>query len=114
MPTDFQLTPQTLNDLDEFWNHIAKDSMNAANRVESAILTACTNLAKNPLRGAKRIEISSLDFFSESSLLDPKQVPKLYGCPSARKQSHCRLSLCPMGGESSRRSLGDQDHSDPV
>jgi plasmid stabilization system protein ParE len=60
MPTDFQLTPQALSDLDEIWNHIAKDSMSAANRVESAILTACTNLAKNPLLGAKRIEISAL------------------------------------------------------
>jgi plasmid stabilization system protein ParE len=60
MPTDFQLTPQALNDLGEIWDYIASDNVSAANRVESAILSACSGLARHPLLGARRIEITSL------------------------------------------------------
>jgi plasmid stabilization system protein ParE len=56
----FQLTPRALNDLDEIWNFIANDSVDAANRVESAILSACRSLARHPLLGAKRMEITPL------------------------------------------------------
>jgi|ERR1700691_4508819 antitoxin ParD1/3/4 len=60
MPTRFQLTPRALNDLDEIWEYIAADNVNAANRVESAILAACTSLARHPLLGSKRTEITNL------------------------------------------------------
>jgi antitoxin ParD1/3/4 len=60
MPTEFQLTPLALGELDEIWEYIAKDSVSAANRVESAILAACGSLARNPLLGPKRIEITQL------------------------------------------------------
>ncbi len=60
MPVLFQLTPRALNDLSEIWDFIAEDSISAANRVESAILAACTSLARHPLIGSKRIEITSL------------------------------------------------------
>ncbi len=58
MPLTFQLTLRALNDLDEIWSFIAADSIEAANRVESAILTACNSLARNPRLGSKRIEIT--------------------------------------------------------
>ena len=58
MPASFQLTPRALDDLDRIWSFIAQDSVNAANRVESAILTACGVLARNPLLGSKRTEIT--------------------------------------------------------
>jgi plasmid stabilization system protein ParE len=56
----FQLTPHALNDLSEIWDYIAEDSIGAANRVESSILAACYSLARHPMIGSKRIEITSL------------------------------------------------------
>jgi plasmid stabilization system protein ParE len=60
MPSAYQLTPRALSDLDNIWNYIAEDNVKAANRVESAILSACTNLARHPLLGSKRTEITPL------------------------------------------------------
>ena len=60
MPTGFQLTPRALDDLSEIWDYIAIDSVKAANRVESAILSACSNLARHPFIGSKRGEITPL------------------------------------------------------
>ena len=50
----YLLTPRALDDLDDIWNYIAEDNVSAANRVESAILTACGSLASHPLLGSKR------------------------------------------------------------
>jgi plasmid stabilization system protein ParE len=60
MPWPFQLTPLALGDLDDIWSHIAKDSIDAANRVESAILKACHSLARHPQLGSKRAEVTHL------------------------------------------------------
>ena len=60
MPPSYQLTPQALDDLSEIWDDIAEENVTAANRVESAILSACANLAMHPLLGSKRSEITSL------------------------------------------------------
>jgi plasmid stabilization system protein ParE len=60
MPTPYQLTSRALNDLDEIWSYIAEDDVIAANRVESAILSACGNLARHPKLGSKRSEITPL------------------------------------------------------
>ena len=53
MPSSYQLTAQALDDLSEIWDYIAEDNVQAANRVESAILSACNNLAMYPLDSAK-------------------------------------------------------------
>jgi plasmid stabilization system protein ParE len=60
MPASYQLTPQALDDLSEIWDYIAEDNVQAASRVESAILSACNNLAMYPLIGSKRTEITPL------------------------------------------------------
>ncbi|MEI9969937.1 MAG: type II toxin-antitoxin system RelE/ParE family toxin [Terracidiphilus sp.] len=60
MPPDCRFTPAALDDLDDIWMYIAADSVDAANRVESAILRACESLAKHPLLGSKRREITHL------------------------------------------------------
>jgi plasmid stabilization system protein ParE len=60
MSTPFQLTPRALNDLSDIWEYIAEDNVSAANRVESAILSACNSLARHPLIGSKRTEITPL------------------------------------------------------
>jgi plasmid stabilization system protein ParE len=60
MPFSYQLTHRDLGDLDDIWQYIAEDSVDAANRVESAILSACASLARRPLLGSKRNEITPL------------------------------------------------------
>jgi plasmid stabilization system protein ParE len=60
MPTAFQLTPRAISDLDDIWDYIAEDNVDAANRVESAIISACNSLARHPLLGSKRSEITPL------------------------------------------------------
>jgi plasmid stabilization system protein ParE len=54
----FQLTPQASEDLEAIWSFIARESMDAANRVEDAILDACNLLAQNPLLGSRRASFS--------------------------------------------------------
>ncbi|MGD0521140.1 MAG: type II toxin-antitoxin system RelE/ParE family toxin [Terracidiphilus sp.] len=39
---------------------MVEDNVEAANRVESAILSACNSLARRPMLGSKRSEITSL------------------------------------------------------
>ena len=58
MPTLFQLTHRALDDLDQIWSYIAQESVSAANRLESAVLSACDMLARNPRLGSKRTEIT--------------------------------------------------------
>jgi plasmid stabilization system protein ParE len=60
MPTSFVLTRQTIEDLDAIWNYIARDSQDAANRVESAIFAAFSAIARHPLIGSRRAEITPL------------------------------------------------------
>jgi antitoxin ParD1/3/4 len=60
MPSAYRFTTTALDDLDDIWTYIAADSVDAANRVESTILKACESVAKYPLLGSKRAEISPL------------------------------------------------------
>jgi plasmid stabilization system protein ParE len=45
MSAPFQLTPQATEDLDAIWWFIEKDSGQAADEVESEIITTCHRLA---------------------------------------------------------------------
>jgi len=56
----YQFTPQAADDLFAIWSYIARDSTQAANRVEAAVYDACTFLAEGPLRGSTRKEITPL------------------------------------------------------
>jgi plasmid stabilization system protein ParE len=58
MAASYQLTPRALDNLDEIWIFIAQDKISAADRVEAAILSACYRLARHPLLGTKRTEIT--------------------------------------------------------
>ncbi|HUX27231.1 MAG TPA: type II toxin-antitoxin system RelE/ParE family toxin [Terracidiphilus sp.] len=60
MPSSYQFTPRAIDDLDDIWSYIAADSVDAANHVESAIFAACASLARHPLLGSKRSEITPL------------------------------------------------------
>lgn len=58
--SQYQFTPQALDDLFDIWSYIAQDSPAAADRVEEAIYQACELLAKSPLAGTVRKDLTSL------------------------------------------------------
>ena len=61
MSAPFQLTPQAAEDLDAIWWFIAERSRDAAGRVEMEIVATCRRLAKHPLMGTKRQDITPLE-----------------------------------------------------
>ncbi|MGA2717027.1 MAG: type II toxin-antitoxin system RelE/ParE family toxin [Bryobacteraceae bacterium] len=58
MNAPFQLTPQATEDLDAIWWFIAEHNKDAADRVEIEIVATCRRLAKHPLMGTKRQDIT--------------------------------------------------------
>lgn len=60
MKARIQFTPQAVEDLDTIWLTIAGDNRDAADRVETEILATCYRLAKFPLIGSKREDITPL------------------------------------------------------
>lgn len=60
MTAPFQLTLQAAEDLDAIWSFIAEDTRDAADRVEMEIVATCRRLAKHPLMGSKRQDITPL------------------------------------------------------
>ena len=60
MNATFQLTPQATEDLDAILLFIAEGNREAADRVEVEIIATCKRLAKHPLMGTKRQDITLL------------------------------------------------------
>ncbi len=60
MHAHYRLTPRAVDDLDAIWSYISAHSVDAANRVESAILSSCEKLTQRPLLGTKRADITRL------------------------------------------------------
>jgi plasmid stabilization system protein ParE len=58
MDAPFQFTPQATEDLDRIWWFIAEASGMSADRVEKEILATCHRLAKHPLIGTKRQDLT--------------------------------------------------------
>ena len=58
--SNYQFTPQAVEDLFEIWSYIAGDDLDAANRVEEAIHVACASLADAPLAGRIREDLTAL------------------------------------------------------
>lgn len=56
----YRFTPDAVVDLDDIWHFIAADNLEAADRVEKAILAACGSLARSPLIGDVRPELTRL------------------------------------------------------
>ncbi len=79
----YQFTPQAVSDLFEIWSYVARDSGEAANRVEDAIYRACDLLAEGPLRGHLREDLTKhpLRFWTVQAypsyiiVYDPKTDP---------------------------------------
>ena len=55
----YALTPRARADIFEIWSHIARDSEDAAGRVEQAIYDACAFVAEASLRGHSRIDLTT-------------------------------------------------------
>ncbi len=56
----YRFTPPAEGDLLDIWSFIARDSAEAANRVEAAIFRACDLLADSPFAGSTRKDLTSL------------------------------------------------------
>jgi plasmid stabilization system protein ParE len=70
----YSLTPKAKADLRSIWSYIAADNVEAADRVEEAIYDACLFLAKSPLRGHPRKDLSKLPVRFWTVLRYPKYV----------------------------------------
>ena len=57
--TGFRLAPEARSDIQEIWSYIANDSLDAAGRVRRAFLDACRQLAKHPLIGHQRADLTT-------------------------------------------------------
>ena len=56
----FRFTPDAVADRDDIWRFIASDNRAAADQVEEAIFAACEALARNPLQGHVRPDLTKL------------------------------------------------------
>lgn len=56
----YQFTPLAADDLFEIWSYIASGNVSAANAVEKAVHQACNLLAKAPLAGRIRTDLTKL------------------------------------------------------
>jgi plasmid stabilization system protein ParE len=55
----YVLTPRAKADIFGIWSYIAEDNQDAADRVEQAIYDACVFIAKTPLRGHTRPDLTA-------------------------------------------------------
>ena len=55
----FRLHPEAYNDIDELWEFIARDSVNAADRVRAKIYERLQKLVKSPHQGHYRRDLTS-------------------------------------------------------
>jgi len=58
--TGYRFTPEAEDDLFELWCYTVRDSVAAANRVESAVHDACLFLAREPQSGSPRRHVTAL------------------------------------------------------
>lgn len=56
----YRFTPQANQDLLDIWSFIARDSFDAADRVEAAVFRACDLIAKSPRAGHTRKDLTNL------------------------------------------------------
>jgi plasmid stabilization system protein ParE len=54
----FRFSPEAVDDLFEIWQYIAVDNIQAADRLEEAILNTCALLAKTPDMGHHRPDLT--------------------------------------------------------
>ena len=57
--SSFVFTPRARSDVFEIWSYIAENNEETADRVEDAIFDACAFIAKNPLLGHARPDLTT-------------------------------------------------------
>jgi antitoxin ParD1/3/4 len=57
--SSYLLTPQAEDDLFSVWSYIAQDNIEAADRVEAQIYSACSFLASSPQAGHVRHDLTA-------------------------------------------------------
>jgi plasmid stabilization system protein ParE len=57
--SNYRFTPQASDDLFDIWAFIAQDNLGAADRVEQAVYQACELIAKSPLAGSVREDLTA-------------------------------------------------------
>jgi len=82
---EYRFTPQAVDDLFEIWSYIVGDSLDAANRVEEAIYSACAFLAESPRAGRVREDLTALPV--RFWLVQPFRNCWM---STTRRRSHCR------------------------
>ncbi len=67
----FKLSPEALSDIEEIWEFISNDNLDAADRVRDEIFNACDKLADVPGMGHLRTDLAQepLRFFPVYSYL---------------------------------------------
>ena len=73
----FVFTPEAETDLFEIWSHIAQDSLESADSVESELYKACRFLVSKPYAGHSRHDLTTRP--ASRVLLRPK-----FGCSQDR------------------------------
>lgn len=58
----YVLSSEALIELDEIWEYIARDDVEAAERFVAKLLDACELLARNPLAGHTRKDLTESSF----------------------------------------------------
>src|ERR1700722_17805718 len=79
----YRLTPQALDDLSDIWVFIARDNLEAADRVEQAVYQACELIATSPLAGSVREDLTAFParlltgqaYTKYFTVSDPKTAP---------------------------------------
>ena len=89
----FILTPRAKQDVNDIWEYIANDNIEAADRVLNALDNAMIKLAKNPGIGHWRDERSLTDRGAASQAAAPALMPAHGGRVSMRVET----SLDPAG-----------------
>lgn len=57
--TGYAFHPDALDDLDEIWEFIAQDNVDAADRVVAEVLATCESLSRLPYQGYRRPDLSA-------------------------------------------------------
>ncbi len=70
----YRFTAKAKADLRSIWSYIARDNIEAANRVENAIYDACAFLEKAPLRGHIRNDLTKVPVRFWTVVRYPKYV----------------------------------------
>lgn len=57
--TEYVFHPGALSDLDEIWEFVARENVEAADQIVAQVLATCENLSRLPHQGHRRPELSS-------------------------------------------------------